>query len=416
LVASGSLAHLIKTSLGASYRTEHFRGEDSNLGVGTADSLKRQVASAYIEAVLPLIGAENAHPAVRRLQFSAAIRYDHYTSFGAATNPKGGVVWEPIAGLKVRSTAGTSFQAPLLSQLGAPVTSNTALVPYSGAPTGLLDVLEINGGNSALRPEKSTSLTTGLDIQPAELPGLSLSMTYFYSRLKNQIEAQDITSEALFAQPRLLPFLAFASESEVEPYFSSPGFQGDYAGFGPAGVKGIFDNQFANIASTIQSSVDFSLKYQLPTAYGRWNGWLSGTHLLTDRLQTASFEPWIDIDNTVAEPTKWKARGGGGWAYQGFALNVFINYVNAYRNTLLSPATTIGSWTTADLSLAYQGSSGALAGFSVLLAVQNVADRRPPYVQIPAADLLPGQPFIPFDGSNASAVGRLISLRVTKQW
>ncbi len=48
--------------------------------------------------------------------------------------------------------------------------------------------------------------------------------------------------------------------------------------------------------------------------------------------------------------------------------------------------------------------------------VQNLSDRRPPYLQIPAADLAVGQGAIPFDGANASPVGRLISLQITKGW
>jgi hypothetical protein len=52
----------------------------------------------------------------------------------------------------------------------------------------------------------------------------------------------------------------------------------------------------------------------------------------------------------------------------------------------------------------------------VALSVQNLSDRRPPYLQIPAADLAVGQSAIPFDGANASPVGRLISLQITKGW
>jgi hypothetical protein len=48
--------------------------------------------------------------------------------------------------------------------------------------------------------------------------------------------------------------------------------------------------------------------------------------------------------------------------------------------------------------------------------VQNLSDQRPPYLKIPAADLAPGQNAIPFDGTNASPVGRLISLQITKAW
>jgi hypothetical protein len=48
--------------------------------------------------------------------------------------------------------------------------------------------------------------------------------------------------------------------------------------------------------------------------------------------------------------------------------------------------------------------------------VQNLADQRPPYLRIPAQDLLPGQNAIPFDGTNASPVGRFVAVQITKDW
>jgi hypothetical protein len=157
----------------------------------------------------------------------------------------------------------------------------------------------------------------------------------------------------------------------------------------------------------------------LPTTYGQFNFWASGTHLLGDRIQTEVFGPRFDIDNTIGEPTSWKVHGGLGWARDGFTSSITINYVNAYQNTLFTPSQTIGSWTTANFYLSYNTGSATsylTRNLKIALSVQNLADQRPPYLQIPAADLPPRQNAIPFDGANASPVGRLVSLQVTKGW
>jgi hypothetical protein len=52
----------------------------------------------------------------------------------------------------------------------------------------------------------------------------------------------------------------------------------------------------------------------------------------------------------------------------------------------------------------------------ISLGVQNRMGEKPPYLRIPAADLLSGQNARPYDGTNASPVGRLVSLQVTKDW
>jgi outer membrane receptor protein involved in Fe transport len=57
-----------------------------------------------------------------------------------------------------------------------------------------------------------------------------------------------------------------------------------------------------------------------------------------------------------------------------------------------------------------------LRGISAVLNVQNLADRRPPFVAIPAGDVAIGRAPVPFDGTNASAVGRYVSLQIRKEW
>jgi hypothetical protein len=245
-------------------------------------------------------------------------------------------------------------------------------------------------------------------------------LTYFYVLFKNRIQAPISTSPAILSQPLLIPFLSDdLSVADVQPYFNSPGFQGDNAGLGPSGVVSIFDDQLANMATTTESGLNFSAKYNLPTAYGQFKVWLAGTYLLRDRLETATLAPWFDINNTIGEPTTWKARAGLGWTRNGFTSSFAINHVNAYQNTLFTPSHTIASWTTANFRLGYDtgpAPSYVLRNLRVSLDIQNLTDERPPNVQIPTADLLPGQHPIPFDGTNASAVGRLVAIQVTKVW
>lgn len=107
------------------------------------------------------------------------------------------------------------------------------------------------------------------------------------------------------------------------------------------------------------------------------------------------------------------------WTQSGFAAGLTLNYINAYRNTLFTWAHTIDAWAPADIFVRRQ--TGVTLGFAlkdldVRLDVRNLTDRRPPSLTIPAADLLPEQSFIPFDGRNASPVERVLALEIAKKW
>jgi len=86
----------------------------------------------------------------------------------------------------------------------------------------------------------------------------------------------------------------------------------------------------------------------------------------------------------------------------------FLNYTNSYRDP--SNASPITSWTTVDLTLKYQfdADRGPLADLSLLVAANNLMDRSPPFVLNPVG--------INFDGANANALGRMISIQLSKRW
>jgi iron complex outermembrane recepter protein len=419
---NGSLFNIsgepVKASVGASLRRETFKSNDSNETTAAAVSRARQVTSAYFEVIAPVL--VSTRPWAHRLEFSLACRSDYYSDVYSDTNPKLGWLWEPTSGIRLKGTFGTSFRAPLLFQLGAPVTSYTALFPAGGVQGGYSDVLIINGGDSNLVSERSQSITLGLEFEPAAIKELIASINAFHVLYKNRIEAQNILPEPIASQPQLFAFVGNnPGLASVQSYFDSPGFQGDNAGRGAAGVGYTVDDQFANTAATVESGLSVAARYRWPTEHGQVDFSLAGVYLLSDRIQIVVFQPEFDVANGIGEPPKLKARGGVGWTTDRAVLNLTLNYVNAYQNTLFSPPQTIGSWTTADFYAGYSTRPNAqrfLNNVQVGLSIQNVTDQKPPYLRFPAGDLAPGRNAIPFDGSNASPVGRFIALQFKKSW
>ena len=410
----------VKESWGASVRSEDFQSVTNIVQNYTEVSQSRTVASGYAEVIAPIVS--DGPRGLRRLEVSGAFRFDHYQGFGSTHNPKIGWLWEPLTGLRLKGTASTSFKSPLLSQLGAPVTAYTALFPSGEPSPSKTDALIINGGNPGLHAENASSVTLGFEYQPTPLPGLTLSTNGFWLRFDNRIQTQLIQAQPIPSQPQL-QFITLNAKpyylQYVQAYFAGGRFQGDNAGLGPAGVDFIVDDQLANTATTREAGVNMSSRYGWRTDYGDVGLWIAGQYLVTDRIRPIAAEPEFTVDNTLGEPPKFKGRSGFNWTRGGATVDVSLSYVNGYQNTLFSPPQRIGSWTTADVYLGY--STGTKQGkpwsdWQVGLSVQNLMDQRPPYLQIPAADLPTGRSGIPFDGTNASPVGRLIAVQIQKRW
>jgi hypothetical protein len=76
------------------------------------------------------------------------------------------------------------------------------------------------------------------------------TVNFFWLRFENRIQVQNILPQPIPSQPQLLfIYGSILDAAYVQPYFDGPGFLGDTAGLGPAGVDLLVDNQFANTAS-----------------------------------------------------------------------------------------------------------------------------------------------------------------------
>ena len=126
----GPLFHLPGGDVRAAFGTQ-WRHDELLYGINTGvpnvdDTILRQTLdrvskSAYAEFLIPIVGADNAVSGIQKLELDVAGRYEDYSDFGSTSHPKIGLNWTPLDGVVVHASYGTSFRAPLLSELVGPL-------------------------------------------------------------------------------------------------------------------------------------------------------------------------------------------------------------------------------------------------------------------------------------------------------
>ena len=123
----------------------------------------RNVNSYYAELYIPIFGDSNAMGGFQRLEINAAVRHDKYSDVGTTTNPKFGINWTPVDGIKLRGSYGTSFRAPTIPEIYG--NSNNLFVQNYSNPTWAArsPAWRLSGQNLNLKPETAETWSVGVD-------------------------------------------------------------------------------------------------------------------------------------------------------------------------------------------------------------------------------------------------------------
>lgn len=421
----------VKLAIGAEAREENLETAnfeklfDTVATLTPSSDLDRAIYAGFGELFIPLVSKDNAISGIERLELSIAGRYEEYSDFGSSFDPKLGVLWSPFEDLILRGTYGTSFKAPLLTELDiSNEISNTIL--FLPQPFFPLSTLLIIGNNAELEPETATTWTAGFEFKPKTIERLSLSLTYFSIEFEDRIEFGAPNLFDVFASlDEFAPILTLApTESDVRPLVESPLFAAGLpitgtdpetgapilAGIFP--VEAIVDLRRNNIAATNVSGIDFAVNHGFDVGAGSMNLSLTGAHLFEFEQSLLSTQPLIDQISTIGHPVDLRLRGGASYISGAFSANAFVNYTDSYVNDQGAETESIGSWTTVDLQVSYDLSERTtldlLSGTTLSLNVQNAFDEDPPFVNNRAG--------VGYDPTNASPIGRFVSFQLRKQW
>lgn len=409
----------LKAAFGGQWRREAY-SDDSHIGIPTS----RTVSSGFGELNIPIISSQNNIPGFYELSANVAGRYSQYSDFGDTFNPKVGAVWALNEDLRLRGSYGTSFRAPLLSEEGElPFNFLTDLPVSPGSPV-TTPVLELFGVEPHLKPEKSRNFTAGLDWKPHAIAGLSVSLSYFNINFTDKILSPSVGQDALYnpidsvlvtQSPSQADILAAQAKVQNVPLGF---FNGTRLQVPVTSATAIVDRRIRNFSRVEDRGVIGSVDYSFPVrSEAIANIGVSATYYTKYQQQLLPTLPSVSFVGVVFNVPRLKLNANASIHYADFSVSAILHYTGAFVDNQVSPAAPIGSWTNVDLSgtakLDRLVPTAMARGASVTVAILNLFAKDPPFVPNASAGLAGG---IGYDPTNATALGRVVSIQLTKRW
>lgn len=358
-------------------------------GVGS-----QRITAAYAEVNAPL---------TKTFQLDAAARVDHYNTYGTSATPKLGAKWTPSKATTLRGTYSKGFRAPNAVEAGIsgssagflPALYDTALckVAKPGEPCDLFvggTQLQLPGQN--LKPEKSTSYTLGMLLEPA--PWVNLSVDYYDITIKDQIVSPGLFGQAQIDRPN-----AYGTKL----YRISNPTVANAAPTGPDDTILYGTYPFINLGQARTNGVDVDLRFKLDGgAAGRFTPGLQWSRMLRYTIDREGLRyelagthgPSFVSTNTgtpkdrVAASMTWQRGAGEVTAtvqhissftvtdpsYDVPDCSTALGHIYPNGAPANSPLCRVGSFTTLNLNWRYNVSKN----FSLRAAVINALAAKPP--------------------------------------
>lgn len=410
-----------RVALGAGWRGVELDGFVRSVIFGTPqivlDIVERDdVKFAYAEAAVPLVGESNVLPGVRVLSLSGALRYEHYSGLDGVTVPKVAARYDPIRALSFRASWGKSFKAPTLLQKGQ--LPRGILIPASifrPRPATGSTVIFLSAGNDDLQPERAETWTVGAVLTP--FPNRDLRIEAMYSNLnyRDRVAAPILSVVSVFGNPVYGTFVSVPTGAEAAALAASLPLgliNQTGAPFDPASVGAVIDNRLQNIASFRVETVDVAIHAATRSnRLGELSFDGSVSYIESDQ-QIGPSQPRILRAGTIYDPPTWRGRASLGWRRGELALTGVFSHIGGTLDNRFEPNGRIGSFNTVDATAIWSPANrnGLLSGTAFTLSVLNVFEEKPDTFAVTDA-VTP-----PFDATNYTSVGRVISLSIAKRW
>ena len=377
----------------------------------------REVYSAYAEAFVPLISADMDIPLVQNLSLQLAGRIERFSDIEAtAAVPRVAASWTLFEGVMFRGAWSQGFRAPNLIQVNdlGTTRSNTRddfVQCFAEIFQGDIDdfgdcsgqgTISLRTGTEELEPEDTESINLGAVIQPAFIPGLTLTADYWRVRQDGIVGVfGDENALALDLLLRLQGssnpnVIRAAPDQDQIDLFAGTGL--DAAGT----VVRVLD-PYRNLDSRVSKGWDFGVAYDVPDfGLGDFDIRLNAAYLdsffqtpgedgqaLLDAIDDGTLPPQITIDN-IGElrfqngRPRWRWTGALRWESGQFGASLFARYVGEVDDTSVTQNDTdelfrVDDWFTMNAAVSYTfEGNGLLDGTRIRLGVNNVFNEDPP--------------------------------------
>lgn len=378
----GSLFELpggrVRIAAGVEHRKEYTYTEllsgRSASPLRVADSGSRNVDAIFGELFVPIVGAGNAMAGVERLNLSLALRHEKYSDFGSTTNPKIGVTYQPLGGVTLKATYGTSFRAPTFTEVSTVAGGAGLYFDTLPGPNGNLQGIGVAGGNPDLKPETAKTWSAGVEFAPRSLRGLVATLNYFHIDYTDQIQALRGTP-GLLTNPLYQQFVQFNPSSAEVAALVASGLPINSA-INQSLVTFIADGRRQNLGTTKLRGIDFTATYNWKMAGAEFDAGVQGTYITDYLFEAVPGSGLIDVRNTIGFNQKFRSQADIGARVGGARARVTWNHLNGYYNTTVTPRARINAYNTVDLLLGYDINER----FGLSFDVRNLLNEDPPFV------------------------------------
>jgi outer membrane receptor protein involved in Fe transport len=337
---------------------------------------------------------------------------------GTTTNKKVALIYQPIAGIKLQASWGTSFRAPtLLQQFDTPQVV-LEVVPDAQQVSGQSLALLSFGANATLKAETSIDRELSLTVEPEALPDNSLSVGLFSISYHNRIDYPTLNTTDPLSDPNVLPYVVRnPSSAAIAQSLAQSQFL-DLTGGQSVAQQAtlLIDDRNQNFVRQKAAGADFLWKYDRDTPFGRWDVSLNTAYLKLQQQLTNESE-LARLSGTLFNPPTVRGRFGVSWSSTRYLGSLFVNYTGGAQQVSspgqFIPGRNIASWITLDGQIGRTFGSGLLGAHTKLtLSAQNLLDRHPPLI----SDIQPGSTRVNYDSTNASPVGRFVAVQLLQVW
>ena len=194
LVSNGPLLAIppgtITTTLKAGASMRDFSSDTVRSGIAQGIDLSRDRADIQANVDIPIASRRNDFlSAIGDLSANFNYAVDRLSDVGTLTTLGYGLNWSPIEKLRIIASVTDEEGAPTVQQLGDPLiaTPNARVFDFTRGET--VDVVRLDGGNSALLADDRRVMKLGLTVQPRKEgeTDLTLSADYTDTRIRDVI-------------------------------------------------------------------------------------------------------------------------------------------------------------------------------------------------------------------------------------
>ena len=295
----------------------------------------------YGELSIPIV---SGMPFAESLEATAAVRVFDYSNFGTDATYKIGGLWRIIPDFTFRGTYSTGFRAPSIGELYLgqadnfpnvtdPCRNRNAPASCGAAANNGDTATQLRsrvGGNPNLQPEKAKIYTAGAVIEPSMIKGLSATVDYYNITIDQTITTLGANVILSGCYPTNEQVAAGVVPKYCDKITRDPITQF---------VTNITDTN-TNAGQDTTAGIDMSLRYVLPTEYGRFGGAAEATwlHHYNRILPDGTFvkgRGTYDIQQIGAGSggvfPAWKAVGGINYGIGGLSAGVIVHFVGSYH-------------------------------------------------------------------------------------